>query len=145
MPAERLARCGGFTFIELAVVLAVLGLMLALTAPFIAGHGPAAALPAAVMELRAALQGARSAAVAQDRSIAFRGDPRGGYWLDRQYYPLSTAAYSRDSVRVAVAGASHVLFFPSGGSSGGTIRVDAGGGYRDIAIDAITGRVVPQP
>jgi Tfp pilus assembly protein FimT len=113
--------------------------------PFLAGRTPAGTFPAAMGEIRAALRAARSAAVAEGRTIAFRADPAGGgYWLDRQHYPLA-ASSGAAALRVAVAGGAGIAFFPSGGSSGGRIRIQGAGGWRDIDVDMVTGRAVPLP
>jgi hypothetical protein len=70
--------------------------------------------------------------------VVFRGDPAGGYWLDRRHYPLSADGANR--LRIATAGAALISFFPSGGSSGGHVVVGSGSGRREIAVDALTGR-----
>lgn len=143
MPVDREAR--GFTLIELIIALAILGMMLAITVPFLVGRTPAGALPTATEEIRAALRSARSAAISEGRPIAFRADPAGGYWLDRQHYPLVAAAGPRVGLRVAATEGAAIAFFPSGGSSGGRIRIEAAGGWRDIDVDAVTGRAVLRP
>jgi general secretion pathway protein H len=143
LPVDREAR--GFTLIELIIALAILGMMLAITVPFLVGRTPAGALPTATEEIRAALRSARSAAISEGRPIAFRADPAGGYWLDRQHYPLVAAAGPRVGLRVAATEGAAIAFFPSGGSSGGRIRIEAAGGWRDIDVDAVTGRAVLRP
>ena len=144
MPGNR-GQPPGFTLIELAVALAILATMLAMTMPFLTARTPGGALPSATQEIRAALRAARSAAISEGRPVAFRADPAGGYWLDRQHYPLVTAAGPTAKLRLAVADGAPIAFFPSGGSSGGRIRIEAAGGWRDIDVDAVTGRAVLRP
>jgi general secretion pathway protein H len=134
-----LRRDRGFTLIELLVVLAIIGLSLAIAMPLLARHAGGASLSAATAEIHAALRGARSTAIAEDRTVAFRGDPAGGYWLDRSHFalPLMNGA---QPLRVAVAGAARISFFPSGGSSGGRIVVSSGGAARELTVDTLTGR-----
>lgn len=144
MRGER-GGASGFTLIELLVVLAILGLVIGMTVPFIVGRTAAGALPAATDEIRAALRAARSAAIAEARTVAFRADPGGGYWLDREHYPLAATAGPSSRLRIAVVGAAGIAFFPSGGSSGGRIRIEAAGNWRDIDVDAVTGRAVLRP
>ena len=144
MPGER-TEPNGFTLIELAVVLAILGLLVTMTVPFLAGKTASGALPTAANEIRSALRAARSAAIAEGRSIAFRADPAGGYWLDRQHYALMAAAGRAPGLRIAVAGGVPIAFFPSGGSSGGRIRIVGAAGWRDIDVDAVTGRADLRP
>ena len=144
MPGER-KKSSGFTLIELAVVLAILGLVVGMTVPFLAGKTTNGALPTAANEIRVALRDARSAAIAEGRPIAFRADPVSGYWLDRQHYALMAAAGRAPGLRIAVAGGTRIAFFPSGGSSGGRIRILGAEGWRDIAVDAVTGRADLRP
>ena len=144
MPGDR-SRQGGFTLIELLIVLAILGLVIGMTVPFLAGRNTAGALPAATQEIRGALRAARSAAISEARTVAFRADPAGGYWLDRQHYPLAPISGANSRLRVAVTGGAGIAFFPSGGSSGGRVRIEAAGDWRDIDVDAVTGRAVLRP
>lgn len=129
----------GFTLVELLVVLAIIGLSLALAVPLLGGHGGGASVNAAANQLRAALGQARSTAIVEDRTVVFQGDPGGGYWLDRHHFTLPLMNGTQH-VRVATTGGPRISFFPSGGSSGGRIVVSSEGGRREIAVDALTGR-----
>jgi len=129
----------GFTLIELVVVLAIIGLSLAIAIPLLARQVGGSALNAASGEIRAALREARSTAIAEDRSVIFRGDPGGGFWLDRQHFTLPLMGGTQP-LRVATTGGAQISFFPSGGSSGGRVVLTSGSAQRQIAIDALTGR-----
>jgi hypothetical protein len=111
---------------------------LALAIPLFAGHTNGAALNAATREIRAALRGARSTAIAEDRPVVFRGDA-GGFWVDRRYFTLPAMGGGRPP-RVMVDGAAQIAFYPSGGSSGGLVRLAVGDAGRVIAVDTLTGR-----
>ena len=128
----------GFTLIELLVVLAIIGMALAIAAPLFARHLTGPSLNAASAEIRAALRNARSTAIAEDRPVVFRGDPGGGYWLDRRHFTLPLMSGTQP-LRVAVLGGAQISFYPSGGSSGGRILVVANDGQRQIAVDTLTG------
>lgn len=132
-------RDAGFTLIELLVVLAIIGMTLALAMPLLARRAPGASLSAAVGEIRAALRGARSTAVAEDRAVVFRGDPAGGFWLDRRHFTLP-AMSGAPPLRVSVEGAAQIAFYPSGGSSGGRVRLAGGDTGRLLTVDTLTGR-----
>jgi general secretion pathway protein H len=129
---------GGFTLIELVVVLALIGLSLGVVMPLLGKGVPGTALTAATSEIRAALRTARSTAIAEDRKVLFHADST-GYWLDRRHFSLP-AANGLDPPRIRGEGGTRIAFFPSGGSSGGRILVGDGSGRREIAVDAISGR-----
>ena len=129
----------GFTLIELVVVLAIIGLSLAIAIPLLARQVSGSALNAASGEIRAALREARSTAIAEDRSVIFRGDPGGGFWLDRQHFTLPLMNGTQP-LRVATTGGAQISFFPSGGSSGGRVMLTSGSAQRQIAVDTLTGR-----
>ena len=131
-------RDRGFTLVELLVVLAIIGLSLAIVAPLLARHSGGASLNAAASEIRTVLNQARSTAIAEDRTVAFRGDPAGGYWLDRNHFTLPLMN-GIQPLRVATAGTARISFFPSGGSSGGRIVVSSGGAERELVVDTLTG------
>ena len=135
---------GGFTLIELLVVIAVLAVMAGMAIPFLGNSIPRAALGAAAAETRGALRGAGSQAIAEGRTIVFRGDPAAGYWVGRQYHRLAAAGDPAIRLHIAVAGAGRVSFFPWGGSSGGRVWIESTSGRREIAVDAVTGRAVLQ-
>lgn len=136
---KRGRRNLGFTLIELLIVLAIIGLSLAIAVPLLTRHTGSAALNAATSEIHAALGQARSTAIVEDRTIVFRGDAGGGYWLDRNHFTLPLMNGTRP-LRVATSGGPSISFFPSGGSSGGRIVVSNGGSEREIAVDALSGR-----
>lgn len=135
-------RAAGFTLIELVVVLAIIGLMLGLTLPLIGRSIPGAALDAAAREIRIALRDARISAIGEGHAVTFRADPAGGYWLGRDYRPLAAAAETHAGLRVAGA---PIVFFASGGSSGGRIVIGGSAGKRELAVDPVTGRAYALP
>jgi type II secretion system protein H len=129
----------GFTLVELVVVLAIIGMALGIAIPLLTRHISGSALHAASGEIRAVLRQARSTAIAEDRTVVFRGDPGGGYWLDRRHVAASLISDTQP-LKIATVGGAQISFFPSGGSSGGRILLTSDSGQRQIAVDALTGR-----
>lgn len=136
MPRDPFAKERGFTLLELVIVLAIIGMTLAMAVPLLGRHTPA--LEAAAGELRGVFRDARVTAIAEGRAVAFQGDPNGGYWLDDRHRRLDVAAEVPGGLRVATA--APIAFFPSGGSSGGRVFVDGANGRRELAVDPVTGR-----
>jgi general secretion pathway protein H len=144
LPPDR-RRSGGFTLVEVLVVLALLAAVAAMVVPFLGRTMPHTALRATAIEVRTALAGARLQAVAEGRTIVFRGARRAGYWLDHRFRPLSTTDDPAIRLRVAAAGGGQLSFYSWGGSSGGRVRVESPAGRRDIAVDAATGHARLSP
>jgi type II secretion system protein H len=143
LPDEWRRSSAGFTLIELLVVLAILALAVGLVMPTLGNSLRRAALQGATGEICAALRTAGSTAITEGRVSVFRGDPAGGgYWIDQRFYRLAAAA-SPTGVRVAVAGAGMVSFFPWGGSSGGRVWIEDRKGRQTIAVDPVSGRALP--
>lgn len=136
MPRERCG--GGFTLIEVMIVLAILSLMAAIAVPLLSRRAPAATVAAAAVELRAALDTARAAAIAEDRAIVFAA-AADGYRIDGRPYRVAS------NVAIAIAGGRRIEFYPSGGSSGGRVILTSGASRREIAIGALTGRAAIFP
>jgi general secretion pathway protein H len=136
----RGARADGFTLLEILIVLAILAIAVALAVPNLSRQTPRAALAAAAQQVRAALTGARSDAIAEDRVVTFAGDI-GGYWIDGERHPFPASP----AVRVEIAGGTRIAFFPSGGASGGRLVLrDANEGVA-IDVEALTGRAILLP
>ena len=137
----RAARDAGFTLIELVVVLAILGLALAVLLPNPGAGGETVAVRAATTELRAVLRAARSTAIADNRDVVLAIAPDGlGYTLDGTPHALRTSGFARQALRIEPA--VRIRFFATGGSSGGRLTIR---GARDaeqaLEIDGVTGQV----
>jgi general secretion pathway protein H len=140
LPREAKRRSGGFTLVELMIVLAVLGLAAALALPYFAKGTQQAALGGATQEVRAALNLARSAAIGEDRAVSFSGGID-GYRIDGARHAFAAAA----GLVVEIKGGSRIAFYPSGGSSGGHIILRDATARREIEIEALTGRAILLP
>jgi general secretion pathway protein H len=141
--ADPQRRRGGFTLIEMVVVLAILAISVGLLVPLFGPRGSGAELNAAAVRVRSAIAEARTTAIAQGRPVSFRGDVAGGFWLDNRHRRLDSGEGRR--LRVLIAGAAAISFFPSGSSSGGHIVVQGPYSRRELSVDAVTGRAALLP
>lgn len=146
-PAGRRARAAGVTLLELLVVLSLMGLIAAMTVPFLPGGVSNTELRGATREVAAGLRYARSDAVAtrretrllldlEQRTFRIDRDPRVHELPKLLELKLFTA--QRDLVD-AKSGA--IRFFPDGGSNGGRITLAAGERKFEVDVDWLTGRV----
>lgn len=123
---------GGFTLIEMIVVMVIMGLVAGLVMVKQPWHSAGLNTDATVRALTNALRLARSRAIAQDRMVAV-DTAAGGFSVD------GGAAWVLPQQEFLSA--SRVVFTPDGGSTGGTILLAAGA--RRVAFDVnwLTGRV----
>lgn len=124
---------GGFTLIEMLVVLVVLGIMIGL----VVAHGPSRSVGLdarmAANMLAGTLRAARSEAIATDRSVTVV--------VDRLTGTVRIGDRPARLIGAQVAAGQPIVFAPDGSSSGGQIAVIAGTVHKAIAVDWLTGRV----
>ena len=143
----RLPRKGGFTLLELMVVLLLLGLLYGLAMPMLGAGSTGLDIKAASRQLAAGLRKTRGIAVTQrreavltldveGRTFSLTGDPK-IYALPKR---LELALFTAQSelVREKTGG---IRFFPDGTSTGGRITVSAGESKQLVDVDWVTGRV----
>ncbi|MDR3436567.1 GspH/FimT family pseudopilin [Telmatospirillum sp.] len=146
-PERRpLRRDGGFTLIEIVVVLGILGLALALVLSYGTPRGGALALRAAATELAGGLREARSLAVAGNKPVAVAIDLTSHRWqIDGQDVRHLPEDMSVRLLTVAGETASNTLgrfrFFPDGSATGGRIEFAGANRRIQIGIDWLSGRV----
>jgi len=143
-----LSRTAGFTLVELLVVLAIAGLVLAVTPPLVTSVMPGVELKAGARRTAGALRLARETAVAEGRDAAFILDVESNrYRLDRDNrsgslpkaidIELVAAANEMQSDRVGA-----IRFFPDGSSTGGRVILKRGDSGWQVGVNWLTGRVL---
>ena len=128
---------GGFTLLEMLVVLVILGLALGLVLARGPAASPAASLASATARVEAALRLARSQAIAGNRDVTVTLDPQ------QRTLRTGTRPPARlpEGTRVAAGKLVTVRFAPDGTAAGGPVVLAAGGFKRVISVNWLTGRV----
>ena len=139
---------GGFTIIELLVVMVIMALAYTLASPMISSGVSGAELKASARQIAAGLRKARSEAISRRQEsvltvdlaahqFQLSGDPR-VYRL-----PKSVAVKLFTAQSELVGGtAGAIRFFPDGGSTGGRVTLSANARYYDVDINWLTGQLV---
>lgn len=135
----RADRARGFTLIEVLVVLVILGLVGGLV--LLRGPQRSAALDMrqATGTVAAAMRVARSQAIASNRPIPVRLEPRSVRIGDADPRPLPPGITAALTGSAAVGPV--VLFRPDGSSSGGTVSLTGGSRTAIVGVNWLTGRV----
>lgn len=144
MRARRPHPAAGFTLIEILVVLAIVGLVLAVVMPNLGPSTETAELRAAASELRALLRTTRSSAITANRDLVITIDLSGqGYALDGAAHPFRSTGFAERRLRVEPP--ARLVFFATGGASGGRLTIRGRRGEQAIDIDSASGQVALAP
>ena len=136
----------GFSLVELLVVLAILGVALALVAPSFNRARSALAVRSAAYELAAHLRSARAAASSQSvhRMLVFDHVNR-RYWAEDVVPPRVLPQSIRVGLAVPdgelVGRTARIRFFPDGSASGGKIVLQDGKTTWAVVVDWLSGDV----
>ena len=136
----------GFTLLELLVVLALMGLMLALALNAGPPRSPALVVRAATDELAAALAGARAEAITTDRPTSFllRLAPPAWRVGTGRLHPLPPALVLRLTSAAGVPsrrGTAGIVFAPDGSTTGGSLDLALAGQRARLTVDWLTGSI----
>jgi general secretion pathway protein H len=144
----RARRCsGGFTLIELMVVLVIMGLMLGLVLQHGPMHSRTLQARAAAAQVAQGLRSARARAIALNRPVTFSLDLEDhSFRIDGAAPQMLPAALQLAALTV-VGKASRpqnggdISFAPDGSSSGGRIELSGNGARLLVGVDWLTGLV----
>ena len=146
----RHTRRGGFTLVEMLVVLAIIALTATFAAPLLSGGADGLRLDMASRELATALRVTRSAAITRNTQIALMID------VDRRTFgstvvsprpfgPNIEARLTYASVMRSAPSDGGFQFFPDGSSTGGDVTLSLRGKQTKLCIDWLTGTVRKGP
>jgi general secretion pathway protein H len=144
-PTGETGDAGGFTLMELLVVLAILGLALVLAMPTLGRVLPGLELRTEARDVASALREARARAISRNEEVTIivnreRGTLQLGGKPVVQLSPtigipaLETSHSSR-------AGDNEIRFFPDGTSTGGRLTLALGERQEHVVVDWLTGAV----
>lgn len=134
MPNSKAIRSGGFTLLEMVIVLVVAGLAASLLLARGPMHAPALELRVAAETLAAKLREGRAIATATQQAVVFLTTPGGSYGLNGR-------TQGTLPVGMAMQVPVQIVFFPDGSTSAGTIVIASPAGRMAITVDRLTGHV----
>lgn len=134
MHSSKAIRTGGFTLLEMIIVLVVAGLAASLLLARGPMHAPALELRVAAETLAAELREGRAIATATQQAVVFLTTPGGNYGL-------SGHTQRTLPVGMTLQVPARIVFFPDGSTSAGTIVLASPAGRMAITVDRLTGHV----
>jgi general secretion pathway protein H len=136
----------GFTLLELLVVLAIIGLVVALVPGFMLRSQPQLDIAVAARAIANGLRQARSEAVVRNRSQVFVLDVDERVFRSGDRPPVRiddgiALSFQTARSQVLADGIGQIRFFPDGSSTGGLISVGLGDLQTQVRSDWLTGLV----
>jgi general secretion pathway protein H len=143
----------GLTLLEMLVALGLMALLLVIAIPSMTGGSVTLRLESAAREIADDLRQAHAAAIAGNRTIAFRLDVASGTFSHdgaKQHggadAGIHLALFTTEQQRIN-GHLGTIQFFADGGSTGGGIELSAGSRRVMVLVDWLTGHVslAPEP
>jgi general secretion pathway protein H len=137
---------GGFTLMELLVVLTILGLALVLAMPTLGRLLPGLEMRAEARDVANVLREARARAIGRNEEVTVVIDLErgilevGGKTALQLSQRISVPISTGDSTSLALA-RTEIRFFPDGTSTGGHLTLAQGERENHVAVDWLTGAV----
>ena len=149
MKTGRSSRAGGFSLVELLVVLAIMGLVVAVAVPSSARFYESMQLRQAARSTLSMLVAAREKALTSGRpqDVRVRPAARRLWTGDRDYeFPKAVTVTVHGAAELNYDDVGVIRFYPEGGASGGGIdlRRENGNGTA-VNVDWLVGRVTIEP
>jgi general secretion pathway protein H len=143
---DRHADQRGFTLLELLVVLAIIGLIVALVPGLMLRSQPRLDIDVAARAIANGLREARSDAVVQNRPQVFALDVDARVFRSGDHPPVRidkgiALSFKTARSQVLEDGVGQIRFFPDGSSTGGLISVGEGAWQAQVRSDWLTGLV----
>jgi type II secretion system protein H len=147
--ASRVTGQGGYSLLELLVVVAILSVMVVIMIGYVPGRRHAHDLKLEAYGLEMDLRTARSRAIYGGQVVGFTVDLAQNAWryADQPAHKVSKGMHlSIYTGRQLLSGesAGTIEFFPNGQSGGGHITLEAEGSRSEVDIDWLTGRIHPR-
>lgn len=136
----------GFTLFEVLVVMLIVALVAAASAPVISGRLGGVQQRTAARDLATVLRQTRGAAIAENRDLALAIDTETHTYAIEGGPPrhlpesLSVSLFAAETERLGPT-AGQIRFFPDGSSTGGEVTLAAAQQQYVVRVDWLTGRV----
>jgi general secretion pathway protein H len=145
-PLDRRGGQRGFTLLELLVVLAIIGFIVALIPGFVLRGQPQLDVDIAARAIADGLRQTRSEAVLRNQQQVFALDVEERVFRAGDRTPVRIGDGIALSFRTARSqlldqGVGQIRYFPDGSSTGGLIRLLQGKAQADVSSDWLTGLV----